>query len=35
MGWLLTDLLAACIGMMGIVRPLKALICQEKTGVLW
>jgi hypothetical protein len=35
MGWLFTDLLAAYIGMMGIVRPLKALICQEESGVLW
>jgi len=34
MGWLLTDLLAACIGMMDNVRPLKALICQEETGML-
>jgi hypothetical protein len=34
MGLLLTDLLAACTGMMGNVRPLKAVICQEKTGVL-
>jgi hypothetical protein len=35
MGWLLTDLLAAYIGMMRNVTPLKALICQEKTGALW
>jgi hypothetical protein len=34
MGWLLTGLLADCIGMMGNLRPLKALICQEETGVL-
>jgi hypothetical protein len=35
MGWLLTDLLAACIGMMGSVTPSKVLICQDKTGMLW